>query len=142
MSTPSSAAPRGIRNANPGNIRWGDAWQGLVPPDLRTDPTFCQFTDPVYGIRAMARIFAKYSDAYGLTTVADIIGRWAPPVENDTPAYVANVAHLIGVGPNDKINVHDSSIMETLIKAVIQHENGQQPYDTATIDKGITLAGV
>ncbi|ECP9801264.1 structural protein, partial [Salmonella enterica] len=23
--------PRGIRNNNPGNIRWGDDWKGLVP---------------------------------------------------------------------------------------------------------------
>jgi hypothetical protein len=142
MSTPASTAPRGIRNNNPGNIRWGDAWQGLLSADQRTDPTFCQFTDPVYGIRAMARIFAKYSDAYGLTTVAGIIGRWAPPVENDTPAYVSNVARLLGVSPSDKINVHDAAIMCMLIKAVIQHENGEQPYDSAAIDKGTALAGV
>jgi hypothetical protein len=142
MSAPASTAPRGIRNNNPGNIRWGDAWQGLIDPSQRTDPSFCQFTEPVYGIRAMARIFAKYSDAYGLTTVRGIIGRWAPPSENNTDAYVQNVANLIGVGPDDKINVHDTRTMDTLIKAVIQHENGQQPYDTATIDKGVALAGV
>lgn len=133
---------RGVRNANPGNIRWGDAWQGLVAPAQRTDPSFCQFTDPVYGIRAMARIFAKYQDAYGLKTVRGIIERWAPPSENNTESYVANVAHLIGVGPDVSINVHDAATMETLIKAVIQHENGEQPYDSATIDKGIALAGV
>ena len=140
MSTPT--LPRGIRNNNPGNIRWGDAWQGLVSQDQRTDPTFCQFTDAVYGIRAMVRIFGKYSDAYGLNTVAGIINRWAPPSENNTLAYVLNVARLIGVAPDDKINVHNTAIMDTLIKAVIQHENGEQPYDTATIDKGIALAGV
>lgn len=25
---------RGIRNNNPGNIRWGDDWKGLVPVAL------------------------------------------------------------------------------------------------------------
>ncbi|EDZ9931984.1 structural protein, partial [Salmonella enterica] len=26
-------SPRGIRNNNPGNIRWGDDWKGLVPKE-------------------------------------------------------------------------------------------------------------
>ncbi|EEG5547188.1 structural protein, partial [Salmonella enterica subsp. enterica] len=32
--------PRGIRNNNPGNIRWGDDWQGLVAKSQRTDKAF------------------------------------------------------------------------------------------------------
>ncbi|MEQ2017041.1 structural protein, partial [Photorhabdus bodei] len=37
---------RGIRNNNPGNIRWGDDWQGLIPASQRTDKSFCQFVSP------------------------------------------------------------------------------------------------
>ncbi len=37
---------RGIRNNNPGNIRWGDDWKGLVPQAQRTVKSFCQFTGP------------------------------------------------------------------------------------------------
>ena len=33
---------RGVRNCNPGNIRWKDAWIGLVPMAQRTDKSFCQ----------------------------------------------------------------------------------------------------
>lgn len=61
--------PRGIRNNNPGNIRWGDDWKGLVPKDQRTDKSFCQFTTPEYGIRAMIIILRNYQRKYGLDTV-------------------------------------------------------------------------
>lgn len=132
--------PRGIRNCNPGNIRWGDAWQGLVTKADITDSSFCQFTDPVYGIRAMAKIFSKYANVYGLTTPSAIIARWAPPTENNTPAYVASVAAALGVGPDDRIDVHEPATMIALLKAVIYQENGVQPYDDATLTKGIALA--
>lgn len=139
MSTPT--VPRGVRNLNPGNIRWGSAWQGLVTPAERTDPTFCQFVDVVYGIRAIARIIGTYFDAYNLRTVAGIINRWAPPNENNTSAYVQSVAQQMGVGPADQVNVHVDSVMLALVKAIIQHENGQQPYPDALIERGIQLAG-
>jgi len=34
--------PRGIRNHNPGNIRWGDPWQGLRPKAKRTDTAYAR----------------------------------------------------------------------------------------------------
>ena len=138
MSTP--AVPRGIRNNNPGNIRLGSPWFGLVPASQQTDPSFCQFTDAKYGIRAMGKILCTYHDTYGLDTIQEMIGRWAPPNENDTAAYVANVAHLVGVAPTDKINIHDPNTLAPIVKAIIQHENGEQPYDDATIMTGVQLA--
>lgn len=51
---------RGIRNNNPGNIRWGDEWKGLVPETQRTDKSFCQFKSAEYGIRAMIIILRNY----------------------------------------------------------------------------------
>jgi hypothetical protein len=132
--------PRGVRNANPGNIRWGSAWQGLVAPAERTDPSFCQFVDPVYGIRAIAKIMQTYADVYNLKTVQGVIGRWAPPNENNTASYVLSVARSMGVAPADPIDVHVDTVMCSLVKAIIQHENGQQPYPDALIEKGVQLA--
>lgn len=54
--------PRGIRNNNPGNIRWGSDWQGLISEEERTDKSFCQFQDPVYGLRAMVKIIFTYQE--------------------------------------------------------------------------------
>lgn len=137
----SNNQPRGIRNNNPGNIRWGDDWRGLVPDAQRTDKSFCQFTTPEYGIRAMIIILRNYQRKRGLKTVTDIINRWAPPVENNTLAYINSVAKEIGVDPAAEINVFDSRIMMKLLQAIIKHENGVQPYGFDVFVKAIDLAG-
>lgn len=135
-----TSGARGIRNNNPGNIRWGDDWDGLVPKSQRTDKSFCQFTAPEYGIRAMIIILRNYEKKYGLNTVRKIINRWAPPVENDTEAYVNSVAKQVGVDADKVIDVTDSRVMIPLLEAIITHENGSQPYEFATFVKAIDLA--
>lgn len=137
----SNNQPRGIRNNNPGNIRWGDDWRGLVPDAQRTDKSFCQFTSPEYGIRAMIIILRNYQRKRGLKTVADIINRWAPPVENNTLAYINSVAKSVGVDPDQAIDVMDSRVMIPLLEAIITHENGIQPYGFDVFVKAIDLAG-
>lgn len=121
--------PRGIRNNNPGNIRWGDYWKVLVPESQRTDKSFCQFTSPEYGIRAMIIILRNYQRKRGINTVSGIIQRWAPPIENNTQAYINSVAQAAGVKPDQQIDTFDSRFMMTLLQAIIKHENGIQPYD-------------
>ncbi len=133
--------PRGIRNYNPGNLRRSaDPWQGLAAE--QTDPEFFQFASAKWGIRALARTLIAYQDRVGLKTIKQMIGRWAPPNENDTGAYVRAVAASVGVGPDDEIDVHDYAILRPLTLAIIRHENGQQPYTDAEIDAGLVLAGV
>lgn len=133
--------PRGIRNNNPGNIRWGDDWKGLVPKDQRTDKSFCQFTTPEYGIRAMIIILRNYQRKYGLDTVSGIIKRWAPPNENNTQAYINSVAQATGVTPDQRIDTNDSRFMIKLLQAIIKHENGNQPYSPDTFDRAVEQAG-
>lgn len=128
--------PRGIRNHNPGNIRHGDKWLGLAP--AQDDPAFCSFVSPEHGIRAMAVILLNYQRKHGLETVREIISRWAPPCENDTEAYAAHVARVLGVDADARITVADR--LPEIIPAIIRHENGRQPYDHATIQRGIVMA--
>jgi len=133
---------RGIRNHNPGNIdRDGTPWQGMAK-DQSGDPRFIVFESAPFGIRAMARVLITYQDKHGLTTVRKIINRWAPPVENNTEAYVQAVATAIGVEANDIIDVHQHEVMHPLVKAIIKHENGVQPYTESVINYGLSLAGV
>src|SRR5690625_5040898 len=136
--------PRGISNRNPGNIELGDPWQGLAPK--QTDGRFAQFVSPAYGIRALARTLITYQDKYGIRTVSGAIHRWAPPVENDTGSYVRAVQRAVG---GDLVDMHDYRYLRPLAEAIIKHENGIGPlknantwYDSATIDKGLELAGV
>lgn len=132
---------RGIRNNNPGNIRWGDDWKGLVPTAQRTDKSFCQFISPEYGIRAMIIILHNYQRKYGLNTVSDIIKRWAPPNENNTQAYINSVAQATGVTPEQRIDTSDSRFMMNLLQAIVKHENGKQPYSIDVFVQAINLAG-
>jgi hypothetical protein len=131
--------PRGIRNRNPGNIRRsGDRWKGLAA--RQSDPEFCVFEAPLWGIRAMAVILRNYQKRNGLKSVAEIIGRWAPASENDTTHYVAAVGKTMGVDPHERLDLCNGAILRALIAAIIHHENGLQPYDLDTIDLAIDLA--
>ena len=128
---------RGIRNNNPGNIRHSSSqWQGLSAS--QTDPAFVQFDDPVYGIRALAKLLKNYQSRHGLNTVRGLIDRWAPPTENDTGAYVAHVARAAGVDPDQTIDVNEHIV--PIVTTIIKHENGDNPYSPDTISKGIGLA--
>jgi len=147
--------PRGIRNHNPGNIRWGDPWQGLVVKAKRTDTAFCQFSNAAYGIRALARTLITYQDKYGIRTIRDIVTRWAPPAENDTSAYIDAVAQRMRIPvqhdekPDMPLDMHHYEDLCAVVEAIIRVENGIGPlatantwYDQTTINKGLALAGV
>ena len=149
--------PRGIRNNNPGNIEWGSPWQGLRPQNERTDNRFAQFTDPVFGIRALACVLITYQDkrwaANGskIDSVKEIIERWAPSFENNTQAYANSVAALLeGVGPDDEVvDVHNFDHLRPIVEGIIRHENGRGPlktenswYTAAQIEEGLRRAGV
>lgn len=134
--------PRGIRNNNPGNIRWGDPWKGLVPKSERTDDEFCQFVSPVWGIRAICKILQTYASSYGITTVRGIVSRWAPPSENNTKAYVDSVCRQTGLRPHTIIHPKKYKEVLPLVRAIIRHENGEQPYTADTLRHGLEAAGV
>lgn len=133
---------RGIRNNNPGNIdRTNIPWQGMAV-DQSGDPRFIIFKSAEWGIRAICRILLNYYTNDGCKTIRQIIQRWAPPEENNTDAYVDAVARDCGCGPDDPVDARDAQVMAGLVKAIIQHENGQQPYADLVIQQGLALAGV
>jgi hypothetical protein len=142
------AQPRGIRNHNPGNIELGkDKWQGLAA--VQDDGRFAKFKDPTWGIRALAIILINYQDKYNISTIAKIINRWAPKVENDTESYIREVCEDTGFTRNEKLDMHDYHDLRPVVEAIIRHENGRGPksnintwYDDATIKTGLQRAGV
>lgn len=132
--------PRGIRNHNPGNIRHGGgSWLGLATD--QPDRSFCTFTEPVYGLRALAKILLKYSSAHKLNTVYGVLNRYAPACENDTNSYITHVARRIGVAPNQTINI--SAHLLPLMQAIVAHECGQgfeKHYPEAMYTQAIKMA--
>lgn len=129
---------RGLRNNNPGNIRkTADKWKGLS--SKQTDDEFFQFDSSVWGIRAMAKLLQNYQNRYGLDSVEQIINRWAPPNENDTNSYVKSVAQNVGVTSSQTLDLNNVDVLSRLVKAVIRHENGINPYSDETIIDAIGL---
>ncbi len=132
---------RGIRNNNPGNLRRSkDPWQGLA--ESQTDEDFFIFKTPIYGIRALARTLIAYQDEHGLRTIGKIINRWAPANENDTAAYISFATEGAGFAADQPLDMHSYDDLKPLVLAIIKHENGQQPYTAAQVDKALVLAGV
>lgn len=135
---PPSRSPRGERSNNPGNIvRGSSPWEGEVSG---ADARFASFATPEAGIRAMGKNLLAYQDGHGINTVEGIISRWAPSTENDTGAYVRAVSKAAGVGPRDKIDLHDPATLAGITKAIIQFENGRQPYSDQQISLGLAAA--
>ena len=138
--------PRGIRNANPGNIVAGADWQGLasrsdMTPQQLAESRFAVFKAPEWGIRAMAKVLHAYRVKHGLDTISGIIARWAPSSDgNNVKAYVGAVSEGTGFGADDRLDTTDPDVLEKLITAIIRHENGEQPYDPELIRNGIAMA--
>jgi len=128
--------PLGLRNNNPGDIRPGDQWQGMIG----TNEGFIVFTDISWGIRAMATDLLNKINK-GENTITEIITIYAPPSENDTPAYIRAVSRDIGVDP-DTVLPMDQQTFHNLLRAIMNHELGDQ-YSAlisgADIDQGISM---
>lgn len=135
---------RGLRNNNPGNIdKTGEVWEGQELP--RSDERFCTFSSMAYGCRALIRTLMTYHAKHGLSTVREIINRWAPPVENNTDAYVAHVCQRLGVAPEHPLDFDGNpQIYLHLARAIAYHENGSAA-DRISLDtwkEGANLAGL
>ena len=138
---------RGYRNNNPGNIDRGSPWQGLakpaeMTPAQRAEKRFAGFVHPKWGIRAIARVLITYEDKHGIDAIDGIIRRWAPKNENDTDAYIRAVDRMHPKARGTSLNMQDFADVEPLVKGIITHEIGGQPYPQAVIDEGLRLAGV
>ena len=137
---------RGYRNKNPGNIDWSarNKWQGQVGIEpTGSPPRFAVFETHQHGIRALAVLLTTYQDRHNCRTIRQFIQRWAPGTENNTDAYVAQVARHMGRrGETDALDIHKYEDLRPLVEAIITHELGGNPYDGRTIDEGLRMAGV
>lgn len=118
--------PRGLRNNNPGNIRFSSSndWVGKIPYSQNTDSgkAFEQFKELRHGIRAkMVLIYNKVTQ--GTNTIDKLISIYAPPIENDTRAYIKQVSSMVGIPTNNEIELTEENLI-ALCKAISYVENG------------------
>jgi hypothetical protein len=85
---------RPARNNNPGDIEFGRFT--LAHGSTGGDPRFAVFPSAFEGFAAMRALLLS---AYNGLTVAQALNKWAPPVENATNSYIANVCAWTGLTP-------------------------------------------
>ena len=141
--------PRGIRNNNPLNIRHSaDQWQGAR--EEQKDKSFVQFKSMAYGYRAAWKTLQSYYNRFYAQsrsfTIKNIIGRWAPPKENDTEAYIRSVMRLSSIGGKENLlppeNVDSYGRLSKMIAAMTCIECGirMNQVDEEAIFQGYKLA--
>lgn len=116
--------PKGLRNHNPGNLRYVAAipWNGQTGDD---GSGYAVFDSDEHGVRALGHQLETYASR-GLNTVTTIISTYAPSNENDTAAYISAVAGELGLNPDQSFDVN--GLLPQLVAAIIHHENGVQPF--------------
>lgn len=134
--------PKGITLNNPMNLEHSaaNAWRGLST--CQPDPVFVSFDKIEDGLRAGMLDVRNYQRLRNLTTIRQIITRYAPPVENNTAAYIADVCTRCRANPDDDFDIEIPTNLILLAKAIVRHEQGACPDPTLPYwyDDGIYAA--
>lgn len=126
-----------MRNNNPGNIRLSATrFKGEVVPSR--DSAFKEFAAVEYGYRAMFVVLDTYARRYGLVTIRQMLGRYAPPDENFTEGYVRFVERRSGIDADTEIDSRSARDMVPVVAAMAEIENGEAP-SIADIHRGWNL---
>lgn len=118
------------KNKNPLNVRYDPltVWQGQAGKA----GGFVTFTSFSLGYRAAVLVLRSYARR-GITTLGQIIGAWAPPRENGTPAYTLSViSYMSGVrrttpkeyNAGSPIDLRDREETVSLLMAMTRVEMG------------------
>jgi hypothetical protein len=135
---------RAARNFNPGNIRRGAHWRGLMAPDAMSpaqeaEHEFCVFLSAAWGFRAMALTLLNYEQD-GIDTIDGVMSKWAPAVENNTVAYIQYVeAHTALHGA---IDLRNYATMTKVVAAMAERESGSVWWEASDVEQGLSLAGM
>lgn len=113
---------------NPGNV-------GNFGDQVRVYPSILD------GLKAMRANLL--SPAYAKNpTVAAIISRWSPSNENDTPALIKDTAAMMGVDPNQPLNLNDPQTMKRLMMSLTVNEGSYKYVPADEFDMAVGLKPV
>lgn len=110
---------------NPGNV-------GNFGDQVRVYPSML---DGLKGMRAnlLSPTYAQNP------TVAAIISRWSPSNENDTGTLIKNTAAMMGVDPNQPLNLNDPQTMKNLMRAITVNEGSYKYVPADEFDMAVGL---
>ena len=113
-----SGGTRAWRNNNPGNIRDGDFARRRGA--IGAAGGFAVFPNYEAGFAALTALLR--TSTYQRLTVEQAINRYAPPIENDTSAYINMVEKQIGVSRATPMMMLSDTVLHNLAKAIEKHE--------------------
>jgi len=116
------------------------SWNGELKPTKDPSGRLCMFDTVLNGIRAGAINLLSYYLQDGCETVSEIVTRYAPPIENDTAAYIQFMAEYVGVDPNEQIVLTASDFLNKWVAGQIHYEQGCDACSTADISAGVQSA--
>lgn len=132
--------PRGIRNNNPGNLNY--VGQRGATLEGGEKGRFAKWQTAREGLQALANQLRLYSDR-GLDSIRKVINTYSPSSENDTESYINQLAAFMGIDPDDTFDVKtDPAALAMLMRGIIQHENGYNPYSRDQIDEAVGSSGL
>jgi hypothetical protein len=108
-ATPNVPAP--IRTNNPGALMPGGK--------------LAEYGSMEEGLAALDKNLASYGKK-GINTLSGVISTWAPPKENDTNAYIAHVAKVTGLDPNQQIDLSNPLVRHQISAGITQMESGRK----------------
>lgn len=85
------------RNNNPGDLEFR-GWEILYGGKKGNDPRFAVFSSTADGFHALQHLFT-FNDYFG-KTLEEVFNVYAPPSENETNLYFANVCLWTGLKPS------------------------------------------
>jgi len=129
--------PIGIRLNNPGNLEVGGP---VFLGQIGTEGKWLKFIDPPHGLRAIIKRLEAYQINDGCMTWAQMVGRYAPPDDNNpTQAYALNVAKACGMDIDTPVDLTDPTIIAAAMQAITLQENGIQPFSPLTIQRAVSM---
>jgi hypothetical protein len=130
--------PRSVRNNNPGNLNY--VGQSGATLESGSKPRFAAFQSMEEGVAAMVRQLGLYSKR-GIDTVSEIISVYAPKKDrNNTAAYIASLSKMVGLDPNELVNLSNSDMLTKMIRGISIIEGGRDFLTPNVISTGIGLA--
>lgn len=124
--------PRGVRNNNPGNIKfeYANDWRGKIPEaqnteelDITGKPKFEQYVSWMYGVRAMIYLLKNSYLPGPRNTIKKVLQEWAPDYSS---YYLSFLVNKVGKGENEVISPNDETSIKKLVQAIARFENDRK----------------
>lgn len=77
-----------------------------------------------YGYRAMFVLLNSYQRRHKLSTIREMLMRYAPPSENQTTSYIDFVARRTGIDADAPLDTCSERDMVPIVAAMSEIENG------------------